>query len=153
MQLIATGERVIRNHHGTERLPRHGDDGDVLFSRHVMRQNEINLICGQGLDQFFGGADPDVEANVGMGCLELGDGGRQQFASHGFRGSHAHLPAHEAAKLLNPQFDRLQFRDHQAGIDQKSLAGRSHANAPWQALEQGRPEIDFEVKDLAVQSR
>jgi hypothetical protein len=48
---------VIRNHHGTERLSGDGDDGDVLFSRHVVRQNKIDLVCGQGLDQLFWGAD------------------------------------------------------------------------------------------------
>ncbi len=94
-----------------------------------------------------------MKANVGMGCLELGDGRRQQFPGHGFCGGHADLPAHQAAKLLDPRFNRLQLGDHQAGIDQKSFAGRRYADAARQTFEQGRPEIDFEVEDLAVQSR
>jgi hypothetical protein len=152
-KVVAPRQRMIGNHHRTERLRCGRDDGDILLSRRVMREDEIDLVGDQSLDQFFGGADPDLKTNIWVSLLELGNRRWQQLTCHRFRGCDADLPPHKSAELLDPRFHQFQFRDHQAAIDQEDFAGGCHANAPRQTLEQGGAKIGFQIEDLAVERR
>src|SRR5271170_743610 len=97
MQLAALGQWMIGNHQRAQRLLRDGGDGHVLSRRWVVGQDEIDPILSQSGNKLLGYADADVEADVWMLDLELGDHGRQQFARDRFDGGDTDLTAYQPA--------------------------------------------------------
>ena len=129
---IAAGERVIRYFTMTQSDCCATATMATSFLRGTSCvKNQVDLVRHQRQNQFFGRADPDMEANIGMGCLELGDGGRQQFTGDGSGGGHAHLATHQAAKLLDPRSRRLSARKspdgHRPEMPRRPTSRERHA--------------------------
>ena len=111
-----------------------------------MRQDKIDLIADQSGSQILRDSDPNVELDIWMRCLEAADRRRQQFARNRLDGGDADVAAHQSAQLLDLRLDGFEFRDRLSRIGEKDLSGRGQAHAPWQALEQCRAHILFQVE-------
>ncbi len=151
--LAAGCQRVAGVHRGHQLLLELGQALDVGLGCQVEHQRQVGLVVAQCVQRLQVVTHACVEVHQRMRAPEGRDLARQEHRRQRLAGDDAHAAAAQALQFLDLGAHLVQRRAALADVVHEQLASGRQPHAAWQALEDRRAQLAFDVQQAPVDRR